>query len=261
MSDDDWVKLAMNDDVTVADLLFRLRKAGYERRRRPPPPRQPSPPLKLYWSVRQRRSSKPIVKKKSDSTRASPTTPLSWSGATSVSGGGCAIDGFEESSKPSKLTGGARSKVSSVKGEPTTSKRPRKKKTLAELKEEETLLLRERKKLKTEIATMLLNIEKQKATKENFNRFKLELDSPQKVKTEISYRAEQVDAIAVSKHGSISQQTEADQCNQLVAQPHPPQDVEELENEKETGFCLPDLNLPADTDFSSSGGVVLYGIS
>ncbi|XP_062089941.1 uncharacterized protein LOC133796447 [Humulus lupulus] len=255
MSDDDWVKLAMNDDVTVADLLFRLRKAGYERRR-PPPPRQASPPLKLYWSVRQRRS-KPL-KKKTDSTRASPTTPLSWSGATSVSGG-CAIDGFEESSKPVKPTGGARSKVS-VKGEPTTSKRPRKKKTLAELKEEETLLLRERKKLRSEIATMRLNIEKQKATNENLNRLKIDLVSPQKVKTETSYQAEQVDADAVSKPRSISPPTDVDQGNELVAHQQPPQEVEELESEKETGFSLPDLNLPADTDFSSSG-VVLYGIS
>ncbi|PON81010.1 hypothetical protein TorRG33x02_232400 [Trema orientale] len=107
---DDWVKLAMNDDVTVADFLFRLRKAGYQRRRRPPPPSPASPPLELYWSVRQRRS-KPLIKKKAEPTRASPTTPLSWSGGTSVSGGGATIDGFEESSKPAKPTGGARSKV------------------------------------------------------------------------------------------------------------------------------------------------------
>ena len=112
MSGDDWVKLAMNDDLTVADLLSRLKQAGYERRVPPPPSQEAEPPLKLYWSVRQRRS-KPL-KKKADSTRASPTTPLSWSGATtSVSGcgGAATIDGFEESSRPVKPTGGARSKV------------------------------------------------------------------------------------------------------------------------------------------------------
>lgn len=125
MSDDDWVKLAMNDDVTVADLLYRLKQAGYQRRqRRAPPPGRAEPPLRLYWSVRQRRS-RPLTRqhhhdveimknkkdKKAEPTRASPTTPLSWSGATSVSGG--TADGFEESSKPAKptTTGGARSKV------------------------------------------------------------------------------------------------------------------------------------------------------
>ncbi|KAL2541736.1 Uncharacterized protein Adt_02714 [Abeliophyllum distichum] len=75
--------------------------------------------LPLDWSVRQRRSKPMAV----DSTmkpalRASPTTPLSWSGATSISGGcgGSAgtVDGSpEESSRPfdPKLSKPARSEV------------------------------------------------------------------------------------------------------------------------------------------------------
>lgn len=115
---EDWVKLAMKDDVAVVSVLLDIRHAE------PPPPpskstRHGSPVLKLEWSVRQRRSkhvprqnSSDVVdgkKKKAEPTRASPTTPLSWSGGTSVSGG--AIDGSEESSKPPKPTDAARSKV------------------------------------------------------------------------------------------------------------------------------------------------------
>lgn len=93
MSDDHWIKVAMADDSLVVDLLLRLH--------RPPPP--PPPCLNLHWTVRQRRSRS--AHNKAESTRASPTTPLSWSGATSASGGN--LDGYEES-KPSQTS---RSKV------------------------------------------------------------------------------------------------------------------------------------------------------
>ncbi|PON51638.1 hypothetical protein PanWU01x14_214600 [Parasponia andersonii] len=151
------------------------------------------------------------------------------------------------------------SNIVSVRGD-GTSKRPRKKKTVAELKEEETLLLKERKKLRSEIATMRLNIEKQRATNESLNRLKRELDSPQKMKTSIIDQAVQVDA--VNKINSTSS-TGID-CNDVHAGQHshesnPPHKVKELESEKEPGFSLPDLNLPAEGDFSSSE--VLYGIS
>ena len=81
---DNGLKSAMDDDDLVAQVLLTLR--------------QPSPPpSKLRWSIRQRRSRpQPAALipssavKKSPAARASPTTPLSWSGggATSVSGGG-----------------------------------------------------------------------------------------------------------------------------------------------------------------------------
>ena len=97
MSDDHWIKVAMADDSLVVDLLLRLH--------RPPPP--PPPCLNLHWTVRQRRSRS--AHNKAESTRASPTTPLSWSGATSASGGN--LDGYEEYSRPSKPTQTSRSKV------------------------------------------------------------------------------------------------------------------------------------------------------
>lgn len=108
---DDWVKLAMKDDVAVVGVLLDIRHAESP----PPMLHGASPALKLEWSVRQRRSKHvprqqsdvvDIKKKKKaeESTRASPTTPLSWSGATSVSGG-------EESSMLPKPADAARSKV------------------------------------------------------------------------------------------------------------------------------------------------------
>ena len=102
LSADSWTRVAMSDDSLVADALLQLRHS------KPPPS-----PLKLKWSVRQRRS------KKGDLTRASPTSPLTWSGATSFSGGGgggggggaTTVDGLEESSVAVKPSETFRSKV------------------------------------------------------------------------------------------------------------------------------------------------------
>lgn len=119
MTGGDWIHEAMCDDSLVAEALICLLHA------------EPSPPetksggasdLKLKWSVRQRRTKAAPLRKKGDhDTRASPTTPLSWSGATSFSGGGgggsgaaVAVDGFEESSGAVKLFEAVRSKVRSI---------------------------------------------------------------------------------------------------------------------------------------------------
>ncbi|XP_057464983.1 uncharacterized protein LOC130754754 [Actinidia eriantha] len=162
MSDEDWVKAAMTDDSVVVELLVRLHHA--------PPTKRDShlaPPLE--WTVRQRRSKPLMILTKTKPTpRASPTTPLSWSG------GATSVDGSEESSLPPPSA--ARSKVTATSGA-TTSKRTKKKKTLAELKEDETLLLKERRHLKRELATLQVTLEKQRATNENLKRLKLDLDS------------------------------------------------------------------------------------
>ncbi|VVA95877.1 unnamed protein product [Arabis nemorensis] len=101
MSGENWIRVAMSDDSLVADALLRLRHAEPP----PPPNKSDMSPLKLKWSVRQRRS------KKGDQTRASPTTPLSWSGATSLSGGATTVEGLEESSAAVKPSETFRSKV------------------------------------------------------------------------------------------------------------------------------------------------------
>ncbi|CAK9310365.1 unnamed protein product [Citrullus colocynthis] len=161
MSDQEWVDVALSDDSLVVDLLLRLN-------------RSPSPPLPLDWSVRQPRSKPILPRQASDSAaRASPTTPLTWSsgggGATSVSGG------FVDASDA------ARSKIAGKNEVVATMKRPRKKKTLGELKEEEVLLLKERRSLKDALATMRLSVEKQRAMNGSLKKMKLELESQQAI--------------------------------------------------------------------------------
>lgn len=86
------------------------------------------------------------------------------------------------------------------------------------------------------------------------------MDSSQKVKTATIDRVEQV--YEVCQHDSISPKgvdhndLDALQCSH---ESNSPDEVKDLESEKESGFSLPDLNLPADGDFSSSE--LLHGIS
>ncbi|KAG5567323.1 hypothetical protein RHGRI_002776 [Rhododendron griersonianum] len=61
--------------------------------------------------------------------------------------------------------------------ETTTYKRAKKKKTLAELKEEEILLVKGRRHLKRELATLRATVEKQRATNESLKRLKLNFES------------------------------------------------------------------------------------
>ncbi|CAL5327601.1 unnamed protein product [Camellia sinensis] len=196
-NDEDWVGAAMSDESMAAELLVRLRRA-----KPPPPPPPPPSALPFKWSVRQPRS-RPMMLNKKLIPRASPSTPLSWSGATSVSGvaAAAAADGSEESSQlPLNRPDATRSKVcffslrrsSICRSTPawfvsgkngTTNKRwGRKKKTLDELKEEEILLLGERRHLKKEIAELCVNVEKERARNESLKRLKLDLASHSAVK-------------------------------------------------------------------------------
>lgn len=82
MSDEEWVKVATGDDAMVAELLLMFKQVK-------PTAVISKKALSVEWKVRQRRSKAVTVQsKKQAPPRASPTTPLSWSGATSVSGGG-----------------------------------------------------------------------------------------------------------------------------------------------------------------------------
>ncbi|CAN7130771.1 uncharacterized protein LOC103832471 isoform X1 [Brassica rapa] len=198
LSADSWTRVAMSDDSLVADALLQLRHS------KPPPS-----PLKLKWSVRQRRS------KKGDLTRASPTSPLTWSGATSFSGGGgggggggaTTVDGLEESSVAVKPSETFRSKVFQTSAITTTTlfKRSRKKKTLAELKDEEVMLLKESKDLKNDLASMRDLVEQQRARNNALKKMKAESQS------------------ALS-------------CKRAL--------------EQGSSFLLPDLNMPLDTETS-----------
>ncbi|XP_027344831.1 uncharacterized protein LOC113857233 [Abrus precatorius] len=127
-SDDDWVTRALADDTLVADLLLRIR--------------HPQPCLNLHWTVRQPRSRP--HHNKPQSTRGSPTTPLSWTDA-----------------EPSLHASASGSKAVDP-GETTTAKRSRKRK---------------------ELASLHLTMEKKKATNESLKKIKLDLTSQQTYKT------------------------------------------------------------------------------
>ncbi|CAA3023615.1 Hypothetical predicted protein [Olea europaea subsp. europaea] len=174
--DEEWVEAAMSDDNMVVELLLRLNQSN---------PRMSATfkqtALPLEWSVRQRRSKSIAIDSAfKPAFRGSPTTPLSWSGATSISGGCVGSAGTvdvspEESSRSSdpKLSKPTRSEVNGT-GEKST-KRSRKKKTLAELQVEENVLDKEQGELEREIAGLRTNLEKQKATNDSLKRIMLEL--------------------------------------------------------------------------------------
>ncbi|XP_073036338.1 uncharacterized protein [Primulina eburnea] len=168
-ADEEWVTNAMTDDSMVVELLVRLHYAS------PPLPLHPAV-VPLEWSVRQH-MSKPVYPTnfpKKTCHRDSPTTALSWSGATSISGG--SGGGCEESSRPSlpKLCNARRSEVN-ISSQKASSKRSRKKKNFAELKEEENTLIKERRDLKREVAALRVNLENQRSVNERLKRTKLEL--------------------------------------------------------------------------------------
>ncbi|KAA8525541.1 hypothetical protein F0562_007406 [Nyssa sinensis] len=155
MTTEDWVSAALKDDELVVKLLLRLKQHSshpYASVRLKPPP--------VGWGHRQPRS-KPATRKEVDPT-CSPTTPLSWSGG----GAGSPSD---ESCPRSK------GYFTNETSTPTTNKRSRRKKSFAELKEEESLLFKERTHLRKEIAMLCVALEKQKMRSENLKRIKLDL--------------------------------------------------------------------------------------
>ncbi|XP_011045667.1 PREDICTED: uncharacterized protein LOC105140504 isoform X2 [Populus euphratica] len=262
--EDEWVHVALNDDTLVVELLLKLNE-----------PEQLPPPavrrrrrrrfaadlakegavlaLSVDWSVRQRRSSSKQVmmtrsKKGSDSlsTRASPTTPLSFSGGTSVSGGG-AGDGFDEATTsaclPAKLIATSRSKVAVTSGTPTI-KRSRKKK-LVELREEEILLLKEKRHLKNKLETIRVSLEKERARNESLKRTKFDLLSQHRPEIfTASVKSEDVISIKPQETKVACDSTYSVLAHNVSFQ------LQEDEGRKPS-FTLPDLNLPVDGDSGS----------
>lgn len=110
---DDWMRAAMADDKVVVELLVRLKQAHAVA----PVKDVLFPPTK--WGVRQPRSRMAmrfdaftLQKDAAESTRNSPTTPLSWNAsAASLS---CTADGFEESTFRCAFTARSKSKVPSL---------------------------------------------------------------------------------------------------------------------------------------------------
>lgn len=182
---DEWVRAAMTDDTLVVELLLRLKN----------PLPSISQSLPFTWGLKQPRSTStsrsrlPPAASRCDvavSTRCSPTTPLSWSGGASPS---ATADGYEESSRRHA----ARSKATATSGytgNSASTKKCRRKKTFAELKEEESSLLKERIHLKKEIANVNANFEAERAKNERMKRMKVDFgtksrDNPSSTSVEL----------------------------------------------------------------------------
>ncbi|KAK9066307.1 hypothetical protein SSX86_013628 [Deinandra increscens subsp. villosa] len=173
MTEADWVAAAMADTDAVAEVLVRLRVATLppsSKRRRPAPPQS--------WTIHQPRSrTQPILpasnKSETETPRASPSTPLSWSGgATSGSGGGGGAPIADATNH--NCSDVLRSKVTRP-SETTPTKRPRKKKTLAALREEGIVLMEEQNDLKRKVAALQANCEKQRKENERLKKIKLDM--------------------------------------------------------------------------------------
>ncbi|XP_049367738.1 uncharacterized protein LOC125832591 [Solanum verrucosum] len=271
MPEKEWIQSAIMDDSVVAELLLRLSHANPSPSPIPAKSKRAGSPLE--WSVRRSRSKPVSVNAKKAAPRASPTTPLSWSGATSVScggggGSGGAVDGGCEESSGSphplyKTPSSTRSKIlldSQVNGtsDATTSKRSRKKKTLAELKMDEILLIKERKQLKKEVALLRASVENQRDTNQKLKRMKLDV-LPQQANergTTVSYDGSsgQYQQEVLPSYPAIPILLEK-VANKVAVSPsslEKQQDFAALESK----FVLPDLNIPFGED---SGSDILWG--
>ncbi|PIA45675.1 hypothetical protein AQUCO_01600124v1 [Aquilegia coerulea] len=238
--DCDWIKSAMSDESLVVELLIRLRRE--------------SQPALLEWGVRRPRSSGIIRydddvvvvdgKKKGELTRASPTTPLSWSaGGTSNSAGGGVGDGYEQSSL---RLNNARSKVISTSE--INGKRSKKKKTFAELKEQEIFLVKEGVHLKRALTSERMLYEKEKVRNESLKRLKLDMQIVTESKTSYDTSKKQVfdqsyqfDAMPFDRAPPVAD-SNAGHNKALVAHERFPV-LPDLN-------LLPDLNMPLEEDLS-----------
>ncbi|XP_015870698.1 uncharacterized protein LOC107407881 isoform X4 [Ziziphus jujuba] len=140
----------------------------------------------------------------------------------------------------------------SVRREATTSKRPRKKKTLAQLKEEVNAQMREKMDLRNELAALRLTYEKETAINERLKRLQQSQQTMKSLATAaasgdaISHQLEQVVAVCepttvLPSHGHPDK---PDSLEQLCPSNESCK-LQEAEK-KVSAFTLPDLNLPLE---------------
>ncbi|KAL1315262.1 hypothetical protein HN51_042033 [Arachis hypogaea] len=194
MAIDDWMKLAMADDSVVADLLVKIKHSEGKSLLTLPTPVLPS------WGARKRRSKLEAASRaailaaaaaanssrkkdevldetEEDSTRCSPTTPLSWNG--SGASPSSAADGFDDSRSPThnNTTRSKATATSEYTSNSASNKKCRRRKTFSQLQEEESSLLQEKIYLTKEIANVSASCKAQRARNESLKRMKLDLGS------------------------------------------------------------------------------------
>ncbi|XP_004515540.1 uncharacterized protein [Cicer arietinum] len=262
VDNDNWVETAMADNAIVASFLLTLNKPYSSSSYSSLCSSSLSPPFNLHWTVRQRRTkwhTSAANNKKTEPTRASPTTPLSWSAATTASGATAttAADGHEESSRFTKPVHTSRSKVDD-QSEATANKKSRKKRSLPELLEEEKLLLTEKGDLKDKLASMHLTVEQQRAKNESLKKMKLDLVSQKTAKTSRTSLASEKAILNTPQH------LDTDCSSSKLVQPQTVHEKESLfitanassslqgeSSNQKPSFLLPDLNLPVEEEFNS----------
>ncbi|MED6132490.1 hypothetical protein PIB30_019464 [Stylosanthes scabra] len=187
---DEWVTTAMTDDTLVVSLLLRLKNSFSNDNNN-----NNYGLLPFTWGLRQPRSCSrsrlppPPTSHCCDaaaSTRRSPTTPLSWSGT---------VDGYEDSTRNnvarSKATATTATSGYTANSSSIPTSKCRRKKTLAELKEQETSLLKERTYLKKEIEHLNASFEAQRAQNETLKRIKLDMASKHQKKKNPSSKSDE----------------------------------------------------------------------
>ncbi|KAI3730019.1 hypothetical protein L6452_18695 [Arctium lappa] len=191
MMKEHWVTAAFTNDAMVAELLIRMKQPNSSLDSShpfPPPTTSFLPPVR--WGHRKSRSKPSAITTTNAAAVASgfgkeqqsgsPTTPLYWSGGGGDGGGASTSDGYDESSRPSDLSSGGRSTKGALGNDGATTssyKKSRKRKSFAELKEEEDFLLKERLHLNRELESMRVTMNKQIVTSQNLRKFKIEKTS------------------------------------------------------------------------------------
>ncbi|KAJ4707816.1 Major facilitator superfamily domain-containing protein [Melia azedarach] len=259
MAKDEWVRTAMTDDSVVVELLVRLKQTRTAK--------SAVAVAALRWGIRQPRSksircdgiSRRNKGDSANSMRASPTTPLSWSGGAGGASPSATAD--EETSRHQTVRSKA---IATNETTSNAAKRSRRKKTFAELKEEEGLLLKERINLKKELETLRATFKIQSARNENLKRIKLDLglDSG-KDSSETYSEPEPEKAISTRVHGrevsSREHTASVLSSSSTVADLPESCEAHEAVPARNSLCLLPDLNMmPTDDD---SGSETLYGMS
>ncbi|KAJ6754638.1 hypothetical protein OIU79_027282 [Salix purpurea] len=127
-------------------------------------------------------------------------------------------------------------------------KRSRKKKKLVDLKEEEILLLKEKRHLKNKLATFQASLEEERVRNERLKRMKFDLLS--------QHRPEVFTAAVNSEIISIQPRDTKVACDSTYSiVPHNVSFQLQEGEDRKSSFILPDLNLPVEGD-SSSGILV-----
>ncbi|KAG2308300.1 hypothetical protein Bca4012_082633 [Brassica carinata] len=239
VTQDEWMTSALTDNAVVVELLLRLKHAGTAESANLLP--------LLRWGSRKPRSRLGagvgvgvggLLKKETDSARASPMTPLCWSGGSGSGGSSCpTADGFEDTSRQStcSTSTGYGSKAVHATSETSSYKRSKKQKIFLDLKSEENLQLKERLDLQKNIANVPATYEKRSAKNQSLKRMKLEYTD--RIKN-IPINRSNLDESRKKRRLPFSS------SRKLVKNEHSYRTTSETNRSEEKGFFfLPDLNM------------------